>query len=69
MRETTQFTVSNRWKDRNMTRMLLTCEQLHDLGAILLDVNDNDDKDHTNDGNKFIGHHIFALIFMSFVVN
>ena len=68
MRETTQFTVSDGWDDRNVTRMLLTCEHLHDLDAILLDVNDNDDKDHTNDGNMSIGHHSLALIFVFFVV-
>ena len=37
MRETTEFVITNRWNDRNVTRMLLKCEQEHDLDALLME--------------------------------
>ena len=46
MRETTQFVVTDGWDDRNVTRMLLKCEELHDLDALLR--SEDDDKIETN---------------------
>ena len=47
MRETTQFVVTDGWDDRNVTRMLLKCEELHDLDALLA-VKEGDDKIETS---------------------
>ena len=37
MRGTSQFVITDHWKDRNVTNMLLTCEHLHNLDEILLE--------------------------------
>ena len=50
MRETTQFIVSDRWKNDNVTRMLLKCEQLHDIDALL--ASEDDGQTDANEGHK-----------------
>ena len=35
VRETAQFLITDGWDDRNVTKMLLKCEQLHDLDVLL----------------------------------
>ena len=50
MRETTQFVVTDGWDDRNVTRMLLKCEEIHDLDALL--ASEDDDKIETSGSSR-----------------
>ena len=63
MRETTQFLITNRWDDRNVTRMLLKCEQEHDLDVLFMETKDTDVIPGTeqNVANWSIGNFIFIL--------
>ena len=63
MRETTQFVITNRWNDRNVTRMLLKCEQEHDLNALLLETDNTKviSGNEANMGNLCAGNFIFIL--------
>ena len=50
MRESTQYVVSDHWKNDNVTRMLLKCEQQHDLDALL--ASEDDGQADSNEGHK-----------------
>ena len=63
MRETTQHTITTRWQDRNVTRMLLKCEQLHDLDVLLLQ---SDDDTETNGCSRTSNYLIlYITVFIS----
>ena len=63
MRETTQFVITNRWNDRNVTRMLLKCEQEHDLDALLMETDNTKviSGNEANMGNLCAGNFNFIL--------
>ena len=50
MRETTLFVITDGWDDRNVTRMLLKCEEIHDLDALL--AAEDDDKIETSGSSR-----------------
>ena len=66
MREKTQYQISNRWKNGTVQNMLLKCEYLHDMDAILLGTDDGDNKVRENETDG--GNHLFAQMSSIFMV-
>ena len=70
MRETTQFVITNRWNDRNVTKILLKCEQEHDLDVLLMETGNTNVTPgiEANAGNLYAGNFISILWSFAFTL-